>query len=92
MKSIAKIIALTLLLSAALLAATTSRIGVKGMTCQLCARGLQASLSRVPGVQNVRVSFKHQEVVIVYNPQKVSLAQLRQDIQKQGFHPVKASR
>lgn len=92
MKSIAKTVAFAVLLSASLLAATTGRIGVKGMTCQMCARGLQASLSRVPGVQRVRVRFKRQEVVIVYDSQKVSLAQLRRDIQAQGFHPAKAGR
>lgn len=92
MTSIAKTVAFAVLLSASLLAATTGRIGVEGMTCQMCARGLQASLSRVPGVQRVRVRFKRQEVVIVYDSQKVSLAQLRRDIQAQGFHPVKAGR
>lgn len=92
MKSVAKAIATTLLLPASLLAATTARIDVKGMTCQMCARGLQASLARVPGVQKVRVSFKRQQVVVVYDSHKLSLAQLRQAIQKQGFHPIKASR
>ena len=88
----AKTVAATLMLSATLLAATTARIAVKGMTCQMCARGLQASLSRVPGVQKVRVSYQRQQVVIAYDSHKVSLSQLRRDIEKQGFHPVKASR
>jgi mercuric ion binding protein len=82
------ILAATVFLAGTLLAATTTRIGVRGMTCAMCARGLQASLSRVPGVQKVVVSFKRQQVLVVYNPQQLTLARLRQLIAEQGFKPL----
>lgn len=90
MKSFARTLTAVALFTGMLLAATTARIGVKGMTCETCARGLQASLSRVPGVEKAEVHYKRQQVVVVYDSHRVTLARLRQLIAAQGFHPVKA--
>jgi len=90
MKSIAKTLIAIVFFTATLLAATTARIGVRGMTCEMCARGLQASLSRVPGVGKAQVHYKRQQVVVVYDSHRVTPARLRQLIAAQGFHPVKA--
>lgn len=91
MKATIRTVASVLVLAGALLAATTARIGVKGMSCVMCARGLQASLRRVPGVEKVHVSFQRQLVLVTFNPKRVTLARIRQLIAKQGFKPVRAA-
>ncbi len=91
MKSFARTLIAVALFTGMLLAATTARIGVKGMTCQMCARGLQASLSRVAGVEKVHVDYQRKQVVVVYDSHRVTLGRLRRLIEAQGFHPVKAT-
>ena len=90
MKATIRTVASVLVLAGALLAATTARIGVKGMSCVMCARGLQASLC-VPGVEKVHVRFQRQLVLVTYNPKRVTLARIRRLIAKQGFKPVRAA-
>lgn len=49
---------------------------IRGMDCQLCARGLQSLIAKMPGVRHVTVSYKHGSAEIQaaagFNPETVA--------------------
>ena len=77
---------LGLWLSGPLLAAEQkATIKVYGMTCQMCANGVAASVKNLKGVKSAEVSVKEGEAVIVYDDAQVTVEQIRQQIDKSGF-------
>jgi len=58
---------------------------VKGMTCDSCAKGLQASLAKVKGVKTAAVSFKDKQAVIQLNESQTPVQQLASEITQQGY-------
>lgn len=62
---------------------------VQGMTCPVCAEGVEHKLKSIPGVQSASVSYEQKKADIEYDPQLVSLEQLQQPFEDAGF---KASR
>ncbi len=60
-------------------------VKVYGMTCQMCANGVAASLKNLKGVKSTEVSVKNGEAVVVYDDKQVTLAQIKQQIDKTGF-------
>lgn len=89
MNRTAKILSATCLglaLSSPLLAAEKkATIKVYGMTCQMCANGVAGSLKSRKGVKSADVSVKAAQAVVVYNDKDVTLAQLKNQIEKSGF-------
>jgi copper chaperone len=63
----------------------TATIKVYGMSCQMCANGVAASLKRVKGVESAEVSVKKAQAVVVYNDRQVTLAEIKKQIDKSGF-------
>lgn len=39
-----------------------------GLRCQTCARRLRRALERVSGIEDIRMSVKHQRLCIAFNP------------------------
>ena len=77
---------LVLALSSPLLAADKkATIKVYGMSCPMCANGVAGSLKQLKGVKSTEVSLKKAEAVVVYNDKKVTVAELKQQIEKSGF-------
>ena len=42
------------------------RIGVDGLTCNLCAAGLERSLRKVAGVSNVKIALEQETALVTY--------------------------
>ncbi len=42
----------------------TQKLAIKGMTCQHCAATVERALSRVPGVERVRVHYLRKEAEV----------------------------
>lgn len=80
------IVAFAIFLSTPLMAADQkATIKVYGMSCQVCANGVSASLKNLKGVKNADVSVKDAQAVVLYDDKQVSVAQIKQQIEKSGF-------
>ena len=58
---------------------------VSGMTCEMCALGVESSLRQQPGVRSFHVSFSDSVAEVEYDPSQLSVAQIRSVIEKAGY-------
>lgn len=58
---------------------------VHGMTCGNCARGIQQTLARTPGVARVAVDHTAAKAEIEYDPDRVQPEQLAAAIRDLGY-------
>jgi mercuric transport protein len=82
------VIVITILaLSAGIALAKTSTVTlrVKGMTCGGCETSVTQALKSTEGVEDAQVSYERGEAVVKYDDQKVTIAKLREVINKTGF-------
>ena len=65
---------------------------VYGLDCELCARGVSASIQRLNGVKSVDVSLKTGNVDIALKPgNALKMSDLRKRIRENGFRAVEAT-
>ncbi len=68
------------------------QLKVYGLDCELCARGLSASIHRMAGVQSVEVSLKTGILGIDLTPGNTfKMSDLRNRIRENGFRPMEAT-
>lgn len=68
------------------------RLRVYGLDCQLCARGVGATVQRMPGVKSVDVSLKTGLLEIVLTPgNSFKMSDLRKRIRENGFRSMEAT-
>jgi len=82
------------LLAAQPIRAEYLRIELKvfGLDCELCARGVSASIGRLPGVEKVNVSLKTGLLEIVLMPGNIfKMSDLRKRIRENGFRSMEAT-
>ena len=60
-------------------------ISVEGMTCNSCVKLIESTLSQTEGVSAIKVSLKHKEAFIEFDPGKISAEQLATAIYDMGF-------
>ncbi len=78
--------ALAAVLSTPLMAADQkATIKVYGMSCQICANGVSGSLKSLKGVKSADVSVKDAQAVVLYDDKQVTVAQIKQQIEKSGY-------
>ncbi len=58
-----------------------------GMHCSLCVRSVEKAVLRLPGVESVSVSIAHEEVLVAYDPDRVTPDQVRRALEAVGFEP-----
>lgn len=63
----------------------TERLSVEEMTCTDCVKKVKATLSKIDGVKDVKVSLKDNEAIVTHDPRKVSTSQLLEAINKIGY-------
>ncbi len=63
-------------------------INISGMSCNHCARRVEDSLNKLPGVVEAKVSFNEQKAIIKYSADKVSLEKLKGNIKNTGYEVV----
>ncbi|CAH0315749.1 Mercuric transport protein periplasmic component [Massilia sp. Bi118] len=81
-------LSLIALLSAASFASAkqqTVKLNVPTMDCATCPITIKASLSKVPGVSRVQVSYEKREAVIVYDDAQASVADLKKATEDVGY-------
>ncbi len=68
------------------------QLKVYGMDCELCARGLSASVHRMAGVRSVEVSIKTGILSVELVPGNTfKMSDLRNRIHENGFRPMEAT-
>lgn len=66
----------------------TATIAVAGMHCGGCANTLGSSLGRLDGVVRAEADVGRGEVMVRFDPDRVTLAQLQDGIRAAGFDPA----
>jgi copper chaperone CopZ len=67
------------------------QLRVYGLDCELCARGVAASVTRLDGVKFVQVHLKEGIVDVVLKPDsRFRMSSLRKRIRENGFRPMEA--
>jgi copper chaperone CopZ len=65
---------------------------IYGLDCELCARGVSASIQRLDGVKSVDVSLKRGNLDIVLKPGNTfKMSDLRRRIRENGFRSMEAT-
>lgn len=62
---------------------------VQGMTCPVCAQGIEHRLNAIAGVKKAAVSYEQKTAAIDYDPRLVKLEQLEQPFHDAGFKTAK---
>ena len=60
-------------------------IGVYGMTCGHCQKRVADAISSLEGVESVEVDLESERATVSFDPQKVSLDDIKGAIQKAGY-------
>jgi copper chaperone CopZ len=68
------------------------QLRVYGLDCELCARGVSASVQRIAGVKSVDVSLRKGMLDIVLTPgNSFKMSDLRKRIRENGFRSMEAT-
>ena len=65
----------------------THRIGIKGMTCNGCAKTIKKALLTKNGVREVYIDLDGGIASVTFDPTKADLPTLFQIIQRKGYFP-----
>ena len=60
-------------------------IGVYGMTCGHCQKRVADAISSLEGVESVEVDLESERATVSFDPQKISLDDIKGAIQKAGY-------
>jgi P-type Cu+ transporter len=58
---------------------------LRGMSCAACAKGIEAALRSVPGVNQGDVNFATEQAVVLYDPQTTSLQHIQAAVDEAGY-------
>ncbi|WP_188995322.1 heavy metal translocating P-type ATPase [Paenibacillus nasutitermitis] len=76
-------------MDAARLESEQTSLQLTGMTCAACANRIEKGLSKIEGVAEANVNFALERATVTYDPNKVTVPQMEQTIQKLGYDTVK---
>ena len=60
-------------------------LNVQGMSCGHCVKSVEGSVGALKGISSVRVDLKAAKVDVEFNDQEVSLDQIKETIEDQGY-------
>ena len=61
---------------------------IAGMHCGSCALNIEKNLARLEGVEEVKVSYGNEKAQVKYDPQKISLDDLKKTVKQVGYEVV----
>ncbi|KAM3912307.1 copper-transporting ATPase 1 [Leptodactylus fuscus] len=61
------------------------KMKVEGMTCHSCTSTIEGKIGKLKGVLRIKVSLDSQEAHIIYQPQLITAAEIRSQIEEAGF-------
>ncbi|MDQ0860893.1 heavy metal translocating P-type ATPase [Bacillus sp. V2I10] len=62
-----------------------AEFNISGMTCAACANKIEKRLNKLNGVQNATVNFALESALVEYNPDEVSIVDMKEAIKKLGY-------
>jgi Cu+-exporting ATPase len=65
-----------------------AKLKISGMTCVMCAQSIEKSLSNLKGVKNVVVSLGNEQAAVVYDNDKLKLADFERAVKDAGYDVV----
>ncbi|WP_409304190.1 copper chaperone CopZ [Peribacillus sp. SCS-155] len=60
-------------------------LSVSGMSCGHCVKAIEGSVGKLAGVNNVAVDLENGKVDVNFDSEKVSLAEIKDTIDDQGY-------
>ncbi|MDR4949294.1 copper chaperone CopZ [Neobacillus cucumis] len=60
-------------------------LNVQGMSCGHCVKAVEGSVGALKGINSVKVDLKGAKVDVEFNNQEVSLEQIKETIEDQGY-------
>lgn len=60
-------------------------LNVQGMSCDHCVKAVEGSVGALNGINAVKVNLKAATVNVEFDPEKVSLDQIKETIDDQGY-------
>jgi len=60
-------------------------LNVQGMSCGHCVKAVEGSVGALKGISSVKVDLKAAKVDVEFNDQEVSLDQIKETIEDQGY-------
>lgn len=63
----------------------TITLNVKGMSCGHCVSAVEGSVGKLNGVKEVKVDLENGKVKVEYNSATVSLDEIKETIDDQGY-------
>jgi copper chaperone CopZ len=69
----------------------TIEIATEGEDCDECVGRLRPVLTRMPGVQDVKVDLEHERVIVTFDPRKTHAPDLHDAILKSGYRPERVA-
>lgn len=70
----------------------TKNMDIQGMTCAACAKAVERSAKKLPGVKEANVNFATEKLSLTYEPEQVKLEQVQEAISKAGYKAVLPSK
>ncbi|XP_074133244.1 copper-transporting ATPase 1 [Sminthopsis crassicaudata] len=61
------------------------KMKVEGMTCHSCTSTIEGKISKLQGVQRIKVSLDNQEASVVYQPHLITAEEIKKQIEALGF-------
>lgn len=58
---------------------------VEGMSCGHCVKAVESSVGELNGIETVKVNLDEAEVEVSFNEAQVSLEQIKETIEEQGY-------
>ena len=58
---------------------------VEGMSCGHCVKAVESSVGELNGIETVKVNLDEAEVAVSFNGAQVSLEQIKEAIEEQGY-------
>ncbi|WP_046175539.1 copper chaperone CopZ [Domibacillus indicus] len=65
-----------------------TKLNVQGMSCEHCVKAIEGSVGKLDGVQSVTVHLQDNQVDVQYDGAKVTLDQIKETIDDQGYDVV----
>ncbi|MBS2762948.1 MULTISPECIES: copper chaperone CopZ [Bacillus] len=60
-------------------------LNVKGMSCGHCVNSIERSVGELQGIKSVKVHLEAGNVDVEFNPSEVSLSEIKETIDDQGY-------
>lgn len=61
------------------------QVKVGGISCSFCAESIRKAYRRIDAVKDVNVSLAHEEVLIQYDPEKITETELKNTVRQLGY-------